>query len=604
MRVLSFVLAATGVLGGVAPVLAETPVTVYEDSVVVTASASEHEADHQPSSVTVITRQELEDRQITSVAEALTQVAGAAVVSSGPPGQPTSVFLRGTDSNQTLLLWNGVALNSPDFGAVNWQFVPLDGVERIEVVRGPASALYGGNALGGVVQLLSGRIEGTRLELEGGDHSYHRGSLSVGHAFGNLQVDFNGSSRRGSSEFENSFFDSDDASTRLAWQVRPELSISLVTRVDDTDTGIPFVGNAEPALKRRISWQERSYALPVSADLGAWKLEAQLSHVDSDYHFRDPDDAFGDTRSDTSADADRLRAVATYRRNEHLQIAFGSEGERLEASDKSVFGVNLDGAHQRTWAVFTEVSGRYEGLDYSLGARRDDNDAYGAETSLRGGVGYEVVRGLRLRAGYGEAFRPPTLGELFFPGFGNPSLEPERGRNLELAAAWKRGAFSAELVGYELRQRDLIDFDPATFTFANITRARSRGAELSLAWRGAWLDLTAAGAYLEAENLDTRAALLRRPRRSASLQATAKLSPLRVTGFLRYVGPRPDVDPVSFATVNNGGCVRFDLAIKWQLLPYLAPYARVENLGDRSYQEALGFPSAGRTFALGASLGF
>ena len=176
------ILLAAGILGGAMPALLAQPIPStpstaseqgstattgaaatgagaaprFSDSLVVTPSLDAEPRDDTPATVTVIDAQEIEDRQARDLADLLWSVPGMTVAQAGAPGQQTSVFTRGANSNQTLLLWNGIPLNDPFFGDVNWQFVPTEGVERVEVVRGPFSALYGSNAVGGVVQVLTG----------------------------------------------------------------------------------------------------------------------------------------------------------------------------------------------------------------------------------------------------------------------------------------------------------------------------------------------------------------------------------------------------------------------------------------------------------------
>lgn len=596
-------LGIASVVGGTMPARAQGPHPNVGDSIVVTASAIKEEKDRLPATVTVLDRTEIEARQVPSLGELLATVPGMSVATAGPPGQQTSAFLRGAESDQTLLLWNGAELNSPYFGAVNWQFVPTEGADRVEVARGPYSALYGGNAVGGVVQLITGKSQRLALRLEGGDNNFLRGALSAGRKLGAVDARLMAQSRRGDSEFVNGFFDADDLALKLDWSPSERTTLGLLGRWDDSETGIPFVSGL-PNDSASIAWKETSLVLPYSFQAASWSLAGQASSVASDYAFRDPEDAFGFVRSDTDAEALRARLVGTFEPRAALRVSVGASADRLEASDNNNFGTNLDGAHQRTWALFGEASLALSRLRLDLGLRRDDNDVYGEETSLRAGLSLRLSDHARLRGGYGEAFRPPTLGELFFPFSGNATLEPERAESYELGVELTPGPLTLELTAFHLEQSNLIDFDLAAFRFENVARARSRGLEGALRLRYQALDLRLAATYLEAENLVKNTPLLRRPKESASLVASFAPQPWALTLTARYVGKRPDFDAASGASVTNPSFLRLDLGGRYQVGERFAPYARVENALDRSYEEVSGFPAPSRTWVAGLSLTF
>lgn len=598
-------------LGGGAPVLAQTaaapPPPRFDDTVVVSASLDEEDRDDVPAAVTVIDREEIEARQANTLSDVVSSAPGVTAAQSGSPGQQTSLFLRGADSEQTLLLWNGIPLNDPYFGGANWQFVPLDGVERVEVVRGPFSALYGSNAVGGVVQVFTGSEQGGSLSLEGGENGYFRTGLAAGANLGPdtgpVRLDATGHIRRGEGELRNDFFDSEELVARALWTARPGVSLGLLARANDSHTGIPLSGR-QPTPNREITWQEREVAVPFLADLGSWEIEAQLSRTRFDSGFRDPDDPFGFTDSSTEGEGTRGRAVATWRASEDFWLAVGSDLERLEVTSGSNFGRDLDGARQRTWALFGQASWGRGPLKVDAGVRRDDNDVFGAETSLRAGLVFEVAEGTRLRASYGEAFRAPSLGELFFPFSGNPDLQPEDSESYELGVEQERGAWRLALTGFENRQRNLIDFDFVNFRNVNIGRARSRGVEGEVGYRRGIVSARWNATWLEAEDRRTDLPQLRRPEWSSNLVLTARPGGWTFNLAGRYVGERPDVDPVSFGRTENESFLRFDLGAKWQALPWLAPYARVENLAGEEYEEVLGFPSPGRTLIGGLAVDF
>ncbi|HEY7214533.1 MAG TPA: TonB-dependent receptor [Thermoanaerobaculia bacterium] len=608
MHRLSLILLA-GVLGGGLPVLAQQPaqdpdpVPVFKDTVVVSASLESEERKDVPAAITVIDREEIEARQAVELPDLLAAVPGVLPVQTGSAGQQMSVFTRGAESDQTLLLWNGIPLNDPFFGAINWQFVPLDGVEKVEIVRGPFSALYGSNAVGGVVQVFSGARQGGTLHLERGGNGYGRGGFFAGKDHGRLRLDGTGSIRRGHFELDNDFFYYDEGTLRALWTLAPGMSLGVLGRVNESRTGIPLSGG-QPTPNREINWLEHEVAVPFRFERGAWEIESQLSQTRFNNDFTDPDDPFGAIDSATKSEARRGRAVATWTASRDLWIAFGGDWERLEATNSSGSLTQVDAASQRTWAAFGQASWGRGPLRLDLGLRRDDNDVFGAETSLRTGAVFALAAGTRLRASYGEAFRAPSLGDLFFPFFGNPDLQPERSKSWELGVEREAGDWRFAVTGFESRQRNLIDFDPVTFVGVNVGRARMRGVEGEAGFRHGIYMARLNGTYLDAEDLDAGRPLQRRPKHSASLLLMARPGDWTFNLEGRYVGARPQLDEVTFAIRDNPSYTRVDLAVRWQARPKFAPYARVENVADAEYEEVLRYPAPGRTVIGGLAFEF
>ena len=590
-----------GALGGVVPVPTRSSHphrAKVRETIVVTAAAEPTPRRELPATVTIIRKDEIAARHANAISSLVASVAGATLVRAGGPGQQTSLFLRGAGSNQTLVLWNGVPLNDPYFGDANLAFLSTDGVKRVEVARGPLSVLYGSSAMGGVVQVLTGRQQGATIDLEGGEHAYRRGSVAAGIGTSGLHVDLVGHLRDGSGWFANSGYHGREGLAHLDWRARDGLNIGLLAQMGRDETGIPF-SNGLPSPERRLASSEERIALPLSMVNGDWHLEGLLSRVTMDRHFRDPLDPFGFTASHTRSQALRGRAVASYGRDRHWSLSVGSEIERLEVSDSSVFGTNLDGAHQRTLAGFAELHGSWDHVAVAAGLRRDQNDVYGGKTSPRLGVVVDLGGYLRLHASYGEGFRAPSLGELFYPGSGNPALKPETSRSFELGlsreASWQAARVRLALTAFDNHQRQLIDFDFATFKDVNIGRAASRGLEGEVTIsEGVWR-LRANATRLDAKDQETGLALLRRPRWSANLVLTAASRPWRLSVVGRYVGARPDVDPLTFARTTNPAYLCWDLSLGRSFGHGFEPYLEVRNLSGERYAEALGFPAPGRT---------
>ena len=607
MRIATFCL---GILGGVIPALAHPggaapvpppPPTVAE-TILVTGSLTEERRDRLPVSAEVIDAAEIAARQATAVADLLRTVAGLDVVRSGSEGKATSVFTRGTESDHTMVLWNGIELNSPFFGGFDWSLLPTEGVERVEVVRGPFSALYGSDALGGVVQILTGRMA-DRLAFEAGEDGYRRLTLTAGAELGPARFDLAAHGRRGDGLAANDFYDSDQVMATGGWRIGEGAELGLVVRANDTELGIPFAGGSATP-NRVTTWREREVALPVRVDAGRWSFEGRLSRVTFDNRLDDPDDPFGFTFAESASSSERARAVATYRFDEDLWLAVGGEHERQEVDSGSVFGIDLDGDGQATKAVFGQLFWAVGDFRLDLGVRRDDHDAFGATTHPRTGLAWRIGERHRLHAAYGEGFRAPSVGELYFPFSGNPALEPEESTSLELGYSLDGEAWELTLTGFDNELDNLIDFDFVTFTNVNVGRARSRGAELGFA-RGAprWR-LRGQVSWLDAVDRDSGLALLRRPAWRGSLVGTVDLARWGVTATALYTGDRADVDPLTFERRVNPAWARLDLAARYLGWPRLTPYARLENVAGERYAEALGFPAPGRKLVAGLSLDF
>ena len=360
----------------------QLPLPVVNEDIVVTATLEREVRTELPVAVTVIDDTEIRARQATTVYEALRTVPGISVSRSGSPGKVVSLFTRGTESNQTLVLWNGLRLNDPYFGGFDWAFVPTDGVDRIEVVRGPASALYGSDAIGGVVQVLSGG-DGGAARVEAGENSYGRLGLSWGGDLGRARIDVAGHTRSGDGAAENDFYDGSDAMARIGWAVGRDASLGLLARVVSSEVGIP-VASGTPTPRRRQESDALQVALPFEVRMGDWRLEGSLAQVEADLLFVDPDAVF--SRSETDARRLTAHTVATWRRGEDLWLAFGGDWSEEEVSDSSNFGPNLESESRRTWAAFGELQKVWGRLRLDVGARRDDDEYYGSATSPRVGV--------------------------------------------------------------------------------------------------------------------------------------------------------------------------------------------------------------------------
>jgi vitamin B12 transporter len=581
--------------------------------VVVTAAAVPEDAAALGVATTVIDRTIIERSRAATVADLLRAVPGVDVAQSGGPGGVTSLFLRGTNSNSALVLVDGVKLNSPYFGGVDLSSLGTANVERIEIVRGPFSALYGSEALGGVVQVITRRADadgfagqahfglGNASAREGGVNAVLRsGAIGVSAGF-----------RRGTigGDLPNEFFEGTDLSAALDVQISPDAKTGVTVRRESSRTGIPFSGATATPL-RATTADTTLVSVPFSLLLGAkTTLEAAGTWAADSPTYTDPDDPWGFTFSETKARRVGGRVVLSHVAGAN-RISVGTDYEQAKVDNEDSYGVQLDGLTTSTWSVFAEdrISLADDRLTVTAGVRRDENSAFGSSTNPRVALSWTVSSAIRLRAAAGSAFRAPSTGELYYPFSGNPDLNPEESVSYEAGAEWTIATgFVLEASLFRSDVKDLIRYDFATFTNTNVGRARMTGAEAVV--RGAlsasaWA--RASYTWLDAEDLDTGLPLLRRPRHRASAAFGGDLgrgASAELTGL--YVGERDDVDATTYRRVTNPAYFRVDVSATGpRFFDHVAPFVRVTNLLDRNYDEVAGYPSPGIRFVVGLDASF
>lgn len=581
---------------------------VFTDRITVTATGAEEPVDEVPLPVTVIDREEIEDTQQESVAELLRRVPGVAVARSGGDGSATSVFTRGTESDHTLAMFDGVRLNSPYFAGYDWSLLPTAGIARVEVARGPFSALWGADALGGVVNVVPARAsDGLSASLlgEGGSDGWQRVEGVFGWAGGGFDLYASGFDREGEGELPNSDFDTAQLLVDGGFSWGEGNRVAVLVQDLEADLGIPFSDPLTLTPNRRQRSEQRLVAVPLRLrPADSWDVELVASRIERDFSFRDPDDPFGFTFSDTAADTDQARLSSRHRLGDH-QLTWGGEWREDEVSDASSYGPNLDGDTTEVRSLFVQDVWRpVDAVDVVAGVRWDDADEWGSEVSPRLSVGWRVAADVELRAGYGQAFRQPAVGELYFPFSGNPGLEAERSESYEAGFSFYTGSSRLEANLFANHIENLIIYDNATFAFANVAEADVLGAELS--WEmpvtGRLLSMLQA-TWLDTEDADGLE-LLRRPEWGASWTLYGALTErLRGAFSAVWVGSRPDVDPVTFARTELGSHLTGDLSLSYEILDGLDLLLRVRNLADESYEEVAGYPAPGRRVTGGLRFG-
>ncbi|HEB99199.1 MAG TPA: TonB-dependent vitamin B12 receptor [Thiotrichales bacterium] len=596
---LSLLAAVTGLLS--LPAQAENL-----EPIVITATRTAQTADETLAPVTVITREDMERRQDRDLAETLRQVPGLSIANNGGPGKTTSVFLRGTESDHVLVLIDGIKAGSATTGTFAFQDIPVDEIERIEVVRGPRSSLYGSEAIGGVIQIFTrkggGPLRG-HFSAGGGTYSTYQGSAGI-----------SGGSERGWFSLSASGFDTkgfnacrEEAATAFAgcYTAEPDKdgyrNLSISAR-----GGYRFGNGLEFELRALRAGGENQYdgsyvneSESVQQTLGAGLRYAPMSAWTlnlSAGRSWDKSDNFKDGAFKSRFDTERDYLVF------QNDITLGSSGLLTLGLDYQNDQVDSTEAYAVTSrdnkGLFAQYQGQVARHDLQLSLRLDDNEQFGKHTTGGMVVGHDFGNRMRLTASYGTAFKAPTFNELYYPGFGTPTLEPETSRSFELGvrglADWGHWSVNA----YHTRIDNLIAYD-SSWQPANIDEARILGLEAVVgAQVGGWQWNTTLG-LMEPKNTGGGAndgnELPRRARESLRIDADRSFGRYSLGGTLEGVGRRYDdlanTRPLAgYGLVHLRGEYRLDKG--WRL------QGKVENLFDKDYETAAYYNQPGRSFYL------
>ncbi|MEM1112213.1 MAG: TonB-dependent receptor [Pseudomonadota bacterium] len=614
-------------LAGVAPVANADDVL---ESVVVTGAYAPIIAADLTASVSVLDETILSALNKRSVADVLRSVPGLLVEEQGGVGGLTAVSVRGGESNFTLVMVDGVALNDPtNSRGGSYDFNNLDPatVQRIEVVRGAQSAVYGSDALAGVINIITRRApEGHRqsVRIEGGENGYTDYRVNLAGSAGQVGYVIDLAQRDSGEQVPGSQRDIDSANLRLTWQPALGHELSVAYRyLDGARSSFPEQsGGPQFAVTDALDesdYREETLAFSWQAQLmPRWQSRLSADRFDLSEDYRSPGIApFGEVppnAADTDYQRDQLRWVNSLQLHADYRLSLGAD-YRDEKGDSLGFlefgGVQLptDFALDRaTTGLFLELSARpLEQLTLQGSLRHDDPDGFDAETTARLGARYTLNTAWQVFGNWGEAFKLPSFFALGHPLVGNPALRPETAESWDLGATWTPSSrVDLTLAGFANDYEDLIDFDDALFVNVNRDRVESRGAELELRWQARPdLELRGQATYVDLEVVGESRRLLGRPEWKAGLIGLWQVSAAWDTSLdyqwtgEQYASSRHTGESV-VEPLND--IHRLDWRLRWRALPRLSLELAVDNLLDEDYENAVGFPGPGRNVRFAVSL--
>jgi len=582
--------------------------------VVITATREPEVIGRSTADIVVIDADTIRRTNADSVEDLIRRVAGIQVVRNGGPGQSSGFFIRGASTNSTVVLVDGVRVGSSTLGQAEFEAFSLAQIDRIEVLRGPASSLYGADAVGGVVQIFTRRGEGApranAAAEVGGYHSF-RGDAGASGAVGpwDYAISLGHEESRGVSAIapgdqfgqfnpDADGFKRDSGTVRLGFTPAPGHRIGahiLETRLNAQYDGTEPPSYDDPSPDFRNHLVTRVASLDYRGKpTTAWTTTLLASSAVDDLTTGGNIQSRFITRREQATWQNALALDA----GQQLVLAYEHVDERASAdyypSEQS----------RRNDAGVLGYSGTFGAHTLQADARYDDNSIYGSNTTGRVGYAFALGAGVKLRALAGTTFRAPTFNDLAYPGFGVPTIQPERGRSVEVGASWQGEAATFSATVYRNDVRDLIVFEPdrafcppdPAYDFgcaANRQRARLQGATLAATARWQQIDLRANVDFLDATDRDTGVRLPRRAAHQESAGADYVTGAWRFGVSGLFVGSRPDNGIVL------GGYAVFDLRVAWQPRNDWQFEARLANALDRTIEPVRDYRGLGRQAWIG-----
>ncbi len=608
--------------------------------IVVTANRTETPYYTLASSVSVLTSQELQSKQINTVEDALRELPGVTVVDQGGPGKIASVYIRGANPNHTLVLIDGTELNDPSSinNAFDFSFLNTNDIDKIEVVRGPQSTLYGSDAVAGVINIITkfgGAGNNFSFYGESGSNSYYRGNLSANGSYNilNYFVSLSRNSTKGISAADSKFgnterdgYSNNSFTGKLSVHPSNNFDIGFLYKYTKAKTDLDQnekLGD-DPNFTYDIEEQIFSSSGHLNLFNDKWNQSLTASLVKRFSKAIDlPDQIRPTTSSDSYADAERFKIdwQNNLRFVNNNLFTFGIETEKEKAFTSFVSNSSY-GPYENVFPMQNiGTTGLYaqDQINFSnkfftsLGIRYDNNQKFGSVTTFRIAQAYYINRtSTKLKATYGTGFKAPSLFYLFDPAFGNPDLKPEKSKGWDLGVEqfFNNGKIQLGITYFNLQLTDMFGFGP-DFKEINIAKASSEGVEFNFTsnnfnnfnWSLNYTYTNAKDKYAGSE--DYNKPLIRRPLHQAFLNLGYKIAKNYNVGMqIKYVGESEDKDFNTYPTqrVKLDAHTLVNLYASIKIFSNIELSGKIENLFDTQYEEILYYGTLGRSFYLGMGI--
>lgn len=584
------------------------------DDLVVTATRTETAIEHIADSVTVITREEIEVKGQDDLYDILNDVPGVSMKRCGAPGQWSYVKMRGGHNDHIKVLINGMSASEPREGGFSsyWSYLEPEDIERIEVVRGPQSSLYGSDAVSGVINIITRKGQGRPtgyLKAEGGSMDTFKGAAGLNGSWKKFSYSLTYVRSDRGGVFEHEEYEADTLSGRFGYDVLENLALDLTLRYQEAWLNY---GDTDDTLHKAFD-DPHSYkdtrlffsSIGLNHKIATfWEHNLSFAYTDNKSEYDDPDDGLLDAEYDIY---DGFLKGENYGKRKEFQwqhnfyvldidtISAGYANDRNEGGSSyedenhGTYGESDSVFSNHSYFINNQLLLMDKALSFACGGRLDDHSQFGDHTTYKLGLAYSFrALGLKLKATHGTGFKAPTMFQLFDTTYGNLDLKPEESTSYDVGFEQRLfgGKVLIEATYFNNEFENLIAFDYGTWHYINSKEAESYGVETGLRFYP--MDQLSAAifyTYTDGEENDTDLTLV--PKHDWTFNLTFTPGNLRISTDIFWVGERLSYDP----DYQLDSYTRVDVAAAYQLYKYLKLFGRIENLFDEEYEDGIGFPA-------------
>jgi len=583
-------------------IISSTAIAQVADTVVVTATRTPQRAADVIADTTVISAEEIARSGAGSVADILQRQRGIEIARNGPAGTTTSVFVRGANANQVVVLLDGVRIGSSTTGTASWNAIPLGAIDRIEIVYGPLSTLYGADAIGGVIQIFTRKGEGAPVvtasvgvgsnatrQADAGIAGSSGGPNAISYAFGAGYEDSDGfsSTRPGASGYnaDEDGYRRRNANGRVAMAIAPghEIGAQFLASRTYSQYDASNSGNYDVHSDSDLN---TAAVFMTNQILPNWRSTVQYARSE------DKSGNFSNATASGASQIDTEQNEFSWQNNvaigqDTLQLLFNHRKEEVSSMRQTRITNSYAAAYSaRRGAHLVDVSAR------------QDRSVYGSQNTGAAGYGYDFGNGLRATASIGSSFRTPTFNELYFPGYGLPTNKPEKGRNREAGLRYDGNGYNLDATYFNNRLTDMIVSSTpcpnGTRSCAyNVNEATLEGFSLAGSTRVMDVNLRASLDWQDPRDDTTGRQLARRAKQHANFAADYTLGQFKSGAELTVSGDRFDN---ATNTTRLAGYGLLNLHTTYQFTPDWSLLLRVNNVADKNYEVARNYGTSGRTW--------